>query len=83
MLYFQKALFNGIVHKKKSMVTCILCMLIVMLIQTYISILSSNNRQLNYLSEVMPVQAKILNLNGSQEVNLEIKDRIIEKLQRI
>lgn len=83
MLYFQKALFNAIVHKKKSMVTCILCMLIVMLFQTYISILSSNERQLNYLAEVMPVQAKILNLNGSQEVNLDIKDQIIEKLQSL
>jgi hypothetical protein len=56
-------------------------MLMVMLFHLYLANINSNQRQLTELAEIMPVSAKIVNLNGSQEVNLAIKDEIIQKLQ--
>ncbi len=56
-------------------------MLMVILFHLYLANISSNRKQLNSLPDVIPVEAKIVNLNGSQEVDLSIKDELIQKLE--
>ena len=81
MIYIKKAIINIKVHRYKSILTCIICLLMVILFHLYLANINSNQQQLKDLSEIMPISAKIVNLNGSQEVNLAIKDEIIQKLQ--
>lgn len=83
MFYLRKALRNSIIHRNKSIVTCVLCFLILMLFQLYMAVISSNQKQLSLLARVTPVQAVVLNLQGNQETNLVIKDSVVQKLQQI
>lgn len=83
MVYLRKALRNGIVHRNKSMVTCVLCLLIVLLFQTYAAAISSNRKQLNRLAGALPVQGKILNVQGSQETSLDIREPVVRQLQQL
>lgn len=81
MIYLKKAILNIKVHRNKSILTSIICMLMILLFHLYLANISSNQRQSKTLVEEMPIPAKIVNLNGSQEVNLAIKDELIQKLQ--
>lgn len=80
-MYLKRAIFNIKIHKYKSILTSILCMLMVMLFHLYLANINSNQRQLKDLAIIMPISARIVNLNGSQEVNLAIRDEMIQKLQ--
>ena len=81
MIYLKKAILSIKVHRYKSILTGIICMLMVLLFHLYLANISSNQRQSKTLAEKMPIPAKIVNPNGSQEVNLAIKDELIQKLQ--
>lgn len=81
MIYFRKSISNIKAHKYKSIITSMICMLMVLLFHLYLANINSNQQQLKDLAEIMPISAKIVNLNGSQEVNLAIKEELIQKLQ--
>lgn len=81
MIFFQKALRNIRAYKYKSMLTIVICLFVVLLIYLYMGNLYSIKRQLFELPDAILVSAKITNLNGSQEVNLDIKDDLVQDLQ--
>lgn len=57
------------------------CMLIVMFLFLFFSGLLTNLRQLEALSEALPIEARISNLNGSLSSGMMIQERVIQALE--
>lgn len=71
---------NIIRHLKKSILSILITILIVFFLFLYFQNIKENETQLINLRDTLPVTARICNLDGSQEVGLQID---FEKIQQI
>lgn len=69
-------------YRVKSLINLCICAMAVVLLNIYFGNLASSEQQLAELSEIMPVTACVSNLNGSQSVGLEIKEKTIKGIQQ-
>lgn len=67
-------------HWKKSSLSIVLSMLIVLFLLLYIGNIEKNTIQLSKLGETIPVSVSVCNIDGSEEVGLQID---FKKLQEI
>lgn len=61
-------------NKKKSLITILICIFLVITVNTYLGNMQSNRNQLMSLPEVMPVYCQITNLNGSKSTGIWIDE---------
>ncbi|MCL2323106.1 MAG: ABC transporter permease [Oscillospiraceae bacterium] len=66
---------------RKSILVLLLCSVMVCFLCSYIGNINANESQLSSLPQAIPVSAFISNLNGSQNVGLQIKDSIINGIE--
>lgn len=71
---------NILRHWKKSSLSVLISVMIVLFLLLYIGNIERNETQLLKLGETIPVTVRICNIDGSQEVGLQID---FEKLQKI
>ncbi|MBR1391882.1 MAG: hypothetical protein IJ567_10690 [Lachnospiraceae bacterium] len=71
---------NIIRNKKQSLITMLICVLFVELVTIYLGNMQSNRNQLNHLSETIPVQCQITNLNGTKSTGIWIDETLSGKL---
>lgn len=71
---------NILKHWKKSLLSMLLSILIVLFLLLYIGNIEKNTLQLSNLGETIPVSVSVCNIDGSEEVGLQID---FEKLQEI
>lgn len=71
---------NILIHWKKSSLSIILSILIVLFLLLYIGNIEKNTLQLARLGETIPVFVSVCNIDGSEEVGLQID---FDKLQEI
>ncbi|MCL6458966.1 MAG: ABC transporter permease [Gorillibacterium sp.] len=81
MFYLWTGILNIRRYKFKSILSVLIFGLIVLLLNLYIANIQTNRKQLSDLAKVLPVLAHISNLDGSQNVGLEIKKETVMQLQ--
>ncbi len=67
-------------NKKKSLITILICIFMVIVVNTYLGNMQSNRNQLMRLPEVMPVYCQITNLNGSKSTGIWVDEVLFESL---
>ncbi|MDF2472762.1 MAG: transporter permease [Anaerocolumna sp.] len=80
MFVFNTIRKNIVSHRKKSILSLLISAMIVLFLLLYMENIEGNENQLMKLGETIPVTARICNIDGSQEVGLQIE---FEKLQQI
>lgn len=81
MFNLQKSIVNITRHKPKSVLTVLICALLVLFLFLFMGSLSANTRQLAALPDAMPVYARVSNLNGTFYDNLLVTDTRIRGLE--
>lgn len=74
----QRALENGIRHKKKTILNLLICCLTVILLNAYMGNIAGIKQQLSELPKVVKVDGVISNLNGTLSSGLKIKEQYID-----
>ncbi len=67
-------------NKKKSLITLLICVLMVTAVNIYLGNMQSNRNQLMSLPEVMPVYCQITNLNGSKSTGIWVDEALARGL---
>lgn len=80
MFVIQTIRKNIMRHRKKSILSILISIMIVLFLLLYTENIEENETQLLKLGETIPVTARICNIDGSQEIGLQIE---LEKLQKI
>lgn len=81
MFCLKSAMLNIRRHKSKSILVTLTCMLIVVFVFIYMDGIETNQKQLLSLPQAIPVTAQIRNLNASQEIGLQIREDLVDKIQ--
>lgn len=81
MFYLHTIQCNIKRNKTKGILTVSICIIILLMLNLYLTNLDSSKQQLKELAAVNSVYCRITNLNGSIETGLEIKEDIVDKLQ--
>lgn len=82
MVFTLKQIGRGITrHKWKSILSLLIGVLTILLLDIYAGNMESTGRQLARLPEVMQVQAKISNLNGSLEEGMTIREDRVQGIR--
>lgn len=82
MTFYIRQIWRGIVrHKYKTILTGMIGVLSVLLLHIYAGNMDSTERQLKRLPEVMRVQAKVSNLNGSLEEGMTIREDRVQAIR--
>lgn len=82
MFYIRNVFRNIGRYKKKSMLTVLICAVVVLFLNLYIGGLEESKEQIKGLSNKIPVEATISNLNGAREAGLFIKEALYEKVMK-
>ncbi len=80
MFYIRTALINISRYRYKSILNLLICIVLVVLLNLFIGNLESNRNQLKDASETMTIDARISNLNGSQQNGLVIRENIVDAI---
>ena len=67
-------------HRRKNLLTAFICIFIITLLCLYNGNIEGTQRQLSLLPNALPVYSRITNLNGSQDVGLDIRGELILNL---
>lgn len=68
-------------HSKKSLLSILISLLFILFLLMYFQNIEENESQLSKLGETIPVTARICNIDGSQEVGLQIEFGRLHKIQ--
>lgn len=68
-------------HTRKSLLTVLICILIVFFISGYIDSIGKSERQLADLPRAVTVSARVSSLDGSQVAGLVISDKTVERIE--
>ncbi len=80
MFCLKTALLNIKRRKQKSILVVLISLIIASFAFVYMSGIQTNQQQLDNLPQVMPVTARVTNLDGSQIVGLEITDALLDNI---
>ena len=67
-------------HRRKNLLTVFICIFIITLLSLYNGNIEGTQRQLSLLPSALPVYSRITNLDGSQDVGLDIRGELILNL---
>lgn len=82
MTFYIRQIGRGIVrHKYKTILTGLIGVLSVLLLHIYAGNIDSTEKELKRLPEVMRVQAKVSNLNGSLEEGMTIREDRVQAIR--
>lgn len=82
MIFAMRQIGRGVVrHKYKSVLTGLIGVMTVLLLDIYAGNMDSTGRQLERLPQVMQVQAKVSNLNGSLEEGMTIREDRVQAIR--
>ena len=82
MIFMIRQIGRGVVrHKWKSILSALIGVLTALLLNIYAGNMESTGRQLAGLPEVMQVQAKVSNLNGSLEEGMTIREDRVQAIR--
>lgn len=79
--YIRQIARNIVRHRKKSILLILVGVLTVLILDVYAGNMDSTERQLKRLPEVMRVQAKVSNLNGSLEEGMTIREDRVQAIR--
>ena len=81
MFYWRSSVFNLWKHRIKSLLAILICAVTVFFMMIYAGNMAENKKQLEALSDAVPVSAHVSNLSGTQAVGLQITDIVLEGIQ--
>lgn len=81
MFVFNTIRKNIFRHRKKSLLSILISVLFILFLLLYFQNIEENEVQLSKLGETIPVTTRICNIDGSQEVGLQIEFERIHKIQ--
>lgn len=81
MLYLHIVIYNIKRNKWKSIITFGICIFVFLLLNLYLNNIYICKMQLNDLANISPIYCRVSNLSGSNEVGLEISEKLIRNLE--